>query len=158
MNLATHFIAGFIFAIGLVVGGMTQPSKIIAFLDVSGDWDPSLGFVMVGAIGVHALTYRLIMKRPTPLFAREFYVPRRNDIDARLLVGAALFGVGWGLGGYCPGPALVAAGGGVPDALVFLAATMVGHWLFGRFNRWSQKRGSKSNEQATSPQKAVHSA
>ena len=140
MKLATYFVSGLLFAVGLSLGGMTHPEKIIGFLDVSGHWDPSLAFVLLGAVGVHAITYRLTVRRRTPLLAEKFLVPERRDIDARLVVGAVLFGVGWGVGGYCPGPALVAGGALTVDALVFLAAVVVGHWLFGRYNRWSQQR------------------
>lgn len=144
MRLTSYFIAGLLFAAGLVLGGMTQPQKIIGFLDVAGNWDPSLAFVMLGAIGVHSITYRLTMRRGRPLFADKFLVPKRGDIDASLVVGALLFGAGWGIAGYCPGPALVATGAMVPDALVFLTSTVAGHWLFGRYSRWSQRRSSQT--------------
>lgn len=140
MKLASFFLAGLLFAVGLVVGGMTQPDKIIGFLDVAGDWDPSLAFVMLGAVGVHALTYRLTMRRSSPLFAGEFLIPKRNDIDARLVAGGLIFGAGWGLGGYCPGPALVASGALVQEALVFVGMTVVGHWLFGKYDDWARQR------------------
>ncbi len=151
MLLATYFLAGLIFAVGLVLGGMTQPEKIIAFLDVSGDWDPSLGYVMLGAVGVHSIGYRLTMRRARPLFAEKFLVPTRRDIDASLVVGALLFGVGWGLGGYCPGPALVSAGALIPDAAVFLLSTVVGHWLFGRYSRWREKRAAAEASKRAEP-------
>lgn len=149
MKSASYFFAGLLFAIGLAVGGMTQPQKIIGFLDVTGNWDPSLAFVMIGAIGVHAVTYRLTMRRTAPLFAERFFVPKRSDIDPRLVLGAAIFGMGWGLGGYCPGPALVAAGAVSPDALLFLGATIAGHWLFGKYDRWSEQRASRADSSGT---------
>src|SRR6185295_7370618 len=98
--------------VGLAVSGMTRPSKVVGFLDVFGAWDASLAFVMVGAIGVHAVLQRVIARRGSPLFEDRFHLPTRRDVDARLLAGAAVFGVGWGLGGFCPGPGLVAAASG----------------------------------------------
>jgi len=145
MKLASFFVAGFLFAIGLVVGGMTQPKKIINFLDVGGDWDPSLAFVMLGAVGVHSLTYRLTMRRSSPLFAAKFLVPQRSDIDARLVLGGVIFGAGWGLGGYCPGPALVAGGALVQEALLFIGMTVIGHWVFGRYDAWARQRAVEAS-------------
>lgn len=115
-------LAGVLFGVGLMVAGMTRPAKVLGFLDVTGRWDPSLALVMVGAIGVHAALTRLIRRRERPLQAATFQVPTRRDLDAPLLLGSALFGVGWGLGGYCPGPAVVSLGGGGGSALVFVAA------------------------------------
>ena len=114
------FGAGSLFAVGLAISGMTKPSKVIGFLDAAGAWDPSLGLVMAAALAVSFIAYRLIRRRASPLFDAKFHLPTRKDIDWRLVVGAALFGVGWGLGGFCPGPGLVAAGGGSAGALVFL--------------------------------------
>jgi uncharacterized membrane protein YedE/YeeE len=114
---------------------MTQPAKVTGFLDVAGDWDPSLALVMVGAIAVHAVLYRLILRRPAPLLDASFHVPVRRDVDAPLVVGAAIFGVGWGLGGVCPGPAVVCVASGAPTALVFVLAMFVGmgaHHLIAR--------------------------
>jgi uncharacterized membrane protein YedE/YeeE len=99
-------IVGFLFGAGLAVSGMTQPQKVIGFLDLFGSWDPSLAFVMIGAIGVHMIAFRLIKKRTSPLLADQFRLPQVRGLDFKLLAGAALFGIGWGLGGYCPGPAL----------------------------------------------------
>jgi uncharacterized protein len=104
---------------------MTQPLKVIGFLDVTGRWDPSLALVMVGALLVHGLLYRVIVARPAPLLAPRFHLPRRRDIDRRLVAGAALFGVGWGLGGYCPGPGLASVTTGL-QPLVFVAAMAAG--------------------------------
>ena len=101
---------------------MTKPSKIIGFLDIAGDWDPSLAFVMAGAIAVHFVAYRLIRRRSAPLYDTQFHLPTRRDIDLRLVLGAALFGVGWALGGFCPGPGIVAAGGGSLHAVIFVVA------------------------------------
>lgn len=120
------FGAGALFAVGLAISGMTKPSKVTGFLDVAGAWDASLAFVMVGAIAVHFVAYRMVMRRPSPLFDTKFHVPTRKDVDLRLVAGAALFGVGWGLGGFCPGPAIVSAGGGTIGALVFVAGMTIG--------------------------------
>ncbi|MSQ48315.1 MAG: YeeE/YedE family protein [Deltaproteobacteria bacterium] len=126
MNSAlAAFVAGVIFAMGLAIGGMTKPAKVVGFLDFTGNWDPSLMFVMGGAVMTHAILYRLIRKRPTPLFTEAFSIPTRTDIDARLLGGAALFGVGWGLSGFCPGPAITSLVSGQMSVLIF-AAAMIG--------------------------------
>lgn len=125
-EIAFAALAGLVFALGLGLSGMTQPSKVIGFLDVTGDWDPSLAFVMVGAIAVHLTAYRLLRGRGRPLLAGRFHLPTRSDIDLSLVLGAAIFGVGWGLGGYCPGPALVSAGALQKPALIFLAAMAAG--------------------------------
>lgn len=120
------FVAGLVFALGLGIAGMTLPRKVLGFLDVTGDWDPTLAFVMGGAVAVYALASPLILRRPRPLLAPRFAVPTRRDLDARLVVGAAVFGIGWGLVGFCPGPALVALGAGVPQAAIFSAAMLAG--------------------------------
>jgi uncharacterized membrane protein YedE/YeeE len=122
-NLA--IVSGFLFGVGLVVARMTDPAKVKGFLDLA-DWDPSLVFVMVGAIAVHFVLFRLILRRRTPLFTAAFQIPKRTDLDARLLAGAAIFGVGWGVSGVCPGPGLVDAGSGSVYALVFVIAMTLG--------------------------------
>ena len=126
---ALAFVAGAVFAVGLVLAGMTQPTKVLAFLDVGGAWDPTLAFVMGGAVLAHLAGLRLVAGRGAPLFADAFARPPRTDLDLRLLAGAAIFGVGWGLAGYCPGPALTSLGGGGTDALVFVGAATVGMLL-----------------------------
>jgi uncharacterized protein len=127
--------SGLLFGAGLVVSGMTDPHKVLGFLDLFGAWDPSLMLVMVGAIGVHALAYRLIRRRARPLFARSFALPTRRDIDAKLLLGAAIFGVGWGLGGYCPGPSLVALPSLGLGVAVFVLGLGVGTFVTGKLER-----------------------
>lgn len=127
-------VAGAIFAVGLVLGGMTQPGKVIGFLDVAGSWDPSLALVLGGALLVYAVLSRIFLRRPAPIFEPKFHVPSRRDIDRRLIVGAALFGVGWGLGGYCPGPGLVSLTQGLRP-LVFVAAMAFGMYA----QRWVEK-------------------
>lgn len=124
------FFSGLLFALGLGVSGMTQPQKIIAFLDVTGGWDPSLLLVMASATLVYFLCYRSIIKRRAPLLAEKFSLPTAQHIDARLLTGSALFGIGWGLSGYCPGPALVALASLTPATLVFTGSMLAGMMLF----------------------------
>ena len=124
-NLAA-FGGGLVFALGLGLSGMTDANKVIGFLNLAGDWDPSLAFVMVGAIGVHLALYRLILRRDSPLFTDEFHIPTRRDIDGKLVGGAALFGVGWALGGFCPGPGIVSATSQSTAALTFVLTMLVG--------------------------------
>lgn len=109
-----------------MLSGMTRPEKVIGFLDVGGAWDPSLAFVMVGAIAVHVAAYRWARARKAPLFAGKFGIPGRRDIDAKLLLGAGVFGVGWGMGGYCPGPGIVSLAAGGAGPFVFVAAMLLG--------------------------------
>ncbi|HLV20595.1 MAG TPA: DUF6691 family protein [Polyangiaceae bacterium] len=120
---------GFLFGLGLLVSGMTEPRRVLGFLDVTGDWDATLLFVMAGAVLVHAVLYRLIRRRPSPLFAEAFAVPSRRDIDGKLLAGAALFGAGWGLSGYCPGPALVSLSAGGAGIVSFVVGMVAGIYL-----------------------------
>ena len=129
-SLLVSFLSGLVFALGLGISGMTQPAKVIGFLDFTGNWDPSLAFVMVGAIMVHALLYRLIRRRSSPLFAPTFAIPTRTDIDLRLVGGATLFGIGWGIGGFCPGPALTSLASGHSTVLIFVAAMITGMYLY----------------------------
>lgn len=123
-------IAGLIFGLGLTVSGMVNPAKVLAFLDVLGDWDPSLAFVMGAALAVTAIGYRFAWRRPSPVFADKFQLPGNRAIDTRLAVGSALFGAGWGLVGLCPGPALAAVTFGGPPAWTFLAAMTAGTVMF----------------------------
>ena len=120
------FAAGLTFAIGLGISGMTQPAKVIAFLDVAGAWDPSLAFVMLGAIGVHLVFARRVQSAAAPRFALAFSLPLTAGIDRRLLFGAALFGIGWGIAGFCPGPAVVSVVTLAPTAVAFVAAMLAG--------------------------------
>lgn len=120
------FVGGAMFAVGLVLAGMTRPERVIGFLDLGGAWDPTLAFVMAGAIAMHVLGLRLVLRRAAPIYAPRFELPSRKDLDNRLFVGAAVFGIGWGLAGYCPGPALVSLGAGGETALVFVGAATVG--------------------------------
>lgn len=122
------FVSGLVFAIGLCVSGMVRPSKVIGFLDVAGRWDPSLAFVMVGALAVFAASWRIVKRRRAPLLGGDFPAAPSPRIDAPLVVGAAIFGVGWGLAGYCPGPALVALVAS-PSSLVFVVCMVAGMLL-----------------------------
>lgn len=123
------FLSGAVFAVGLALSGMTDPGKVLAFLDVGGAWDPTLAFVMGGAVGTHALGSFLLRRRGPPSSA-----PKRS-VDAQLIAGAALFGLGWGMSGYCPGPALVTAAYGRAEALELLASMVAGMLLFGAWKR-----------------------
>lgn len=119
-------LAGGMFGAGLVISGMTQPARIVGFLDPLDGWDPSLAFVMAGAVAVYAVAHAVIRRRARPWFDARFDAPARAGIDARLVVGAAVFGIGWGLGGFCPGPSIVAAAGGSASAIVFVLAMLAG--------------------------------
>jgi hypothetical protein len=119
-------VAGLVFGAGLVVSGMTDPKKVLGFLDVFGAWDASLMFVMAGAIAVHAVAHVVARRRSAPLYADRFALPTRRDLDAKLLLGAVLFGLGWGTGGFCPGPSLVALAGANIGVIVFVAAMLAG--------------------------------
>ncbi|MDB5651284.1 MAG: hypothetical protein JWL62_2804 [Hyphomicrobiales bacterium] len=138
-----QFVVGLFFGLGLIVAGMSNPAKVQNFLDFAaigtGGWDASLAFVMAGAVAVTAAGYRLVLRRTKPLFAAGFLLPRASAIDARLMVGAALFGICWGLVGFCPGPALTALGTGSASAMLFVAAMFAGmlaaRWLADRMTR-----------------------
>jgi uncharacterized membrane protein YedE/YeeE len=120
------FLAGLVFGIGLLLGGMTQPSNVIGFLDVTGSWNPLLAFVMGGAVITYFMMFRSTLRRGRPWFDTELHLPTRYDVDGKLVGGAALFGIGWGLAGYCPGPGIVSAATGSTTALVFVATMIVG--------------------------------
>jgi uncharacterized membrane protein YedE/YeeE len=127
-NIISFFV-GLLFALGLAISGMTQPQKIISFLN-PWQWDPSLIFVMFGAVGVHIIAYPLVRKKKTPLLESKWHIPTRKDVTARLIIGSALFGVGWGLGGFCPGPGLTSISTGDLRVLLFVGAMIVGMLLF----------------------------
>lgn len=125
-RLVAAAASGVIFGFGLVLAGMTNPQKIVGFLDVFGTWDPSLALVMAAAVGVTALAFPFVLAREHPRFDVRFYLPDRRDIDAPLVLGSALFGVGWGIAGYCPGPAIASLPGALPAAAWFVAAMVAG--------------------------------
>jgi uncharacterized membrane protein YedE/YeeE len=130
--MATLFalLAGVVFGIGLIVSGMANPQKVLGFLDLAGNWDPSLAFVMAGAIAVGAVAFTFARKRTVSLLGLEMKMPTAVQPDRRLVGGSLLFGVGWGIAGFCPGPALVALGAGEAKAAVFVVAMLVGMGLF----------------------------
>lgn len=140
LSLLVQCAIGLVFGLGLVVAGMSNPAKVLNFLDLgavsSGIWDPSLAFVMGGAIAVTFVGFKLVLMRAQPIFGGAFHLPTAVDVDARIIVGPAMFGIGWGLAGFCPGPALVALTTGGDAALVFVVAMVVGmagaRWLANR--------------------------
>lgn len=124
-RILAALLSGVLFGLGLAISGMTDPAVVLGFLDLFGDFNPALMFVLGGAVGTTLLAFRLVLRRPAPLLEDRFQLPTRKDIDARLVIGAGLFGIGWGLAGYCPGPALVSAGALVDTALVFVPVMLV---------------------------------
>ncbi|MCX7060133.1 MAG: YeeE/YedE family protein [Gammaproteobacteria bacterium] len=122
-------VSGLLFGAGLALGGMTDPGKVVAFLDVTGAWDPSLAFVMGSALLVTFPVFAWVRRSARPLFAERFQLPTRRDLDPQLLLGAALFGIGWGIAGLCPGPAIANLGAGSPEILLFVATMVAGMWL-----------------------------
>ncbi len=126
----TSLICAMIFAIGLCVSGMINPSVVIGFLDVTGPWNPALMFVMIGALAVTTVAFKLILKRSAPTCGSAFHVPTKNQIDKPLVIGAVLFGIGWGLVGICPGPAIASLALLNPKAIVFVVAMLIGSGLY----------------------------
>lgn len=139
MYSAFAFVAGLTFGIGLIVSGMVNPAKVLGFLDLAGRWDPSLALVMVGAIAVGAPAFFAAGRRQATLLDTPMRLPTTRDIDARLVIGSLVFGVGWGLAGFCPGPALVALGAGYGKALVFVVAMVAGMLAFEMIERGRTK-------------------
>ena len=135
----SSLIVGFIFAIGLGMSGMTEPQKVIGFLDIFGAWDPSLMFVMLGGIGVHFITYRLIRRRPSPLLSpsgeSQWHVPAKGEITPALIVGSLVFGIGWGLGGFCPGPAITSLASLEVKPILFVISMIIGMILFRQIDK-----------------------
>ncbi len=130
IDTLSSFIIGLIFGIGLILAGMTDPSKVIGFLDLTGSWDPSLAFVMGGAILVGVLAFRFAHQRTANFLGGAMRLPTSRDIDLRLVGGSLVFGIGWGMAGFCPGPALTALGTGNPKAAIFVAAMIAGMAIF----------------------------
>lgn len=126
LRLALSLIAGLIFGLGLVIGGMADPAKVQNFLDVAGTFDPSLAFVMGGAVAVTFIGYRLAFRERSPLFAERFHLPAAKELDARIIIGPALFGIGWGLSGFCPGPAVTSLPLLAKGTLIFVPAMLAG--------------------------------
>ncbi len=130
LKMLVSLFSGTLFGLGLTVSGMVDPAKVIGFLDVTGDWDPTLAVVMGGALLVAVPALYLILKRPGPVLEDEFDVPTKKELDGSLLGGAALFGVGWGLAGFCPGPAVTALASGLAPVFAFVAAMIAGMALY----------------------------
>lgn len=130
MNVLLSFVFGLIFGLGLIVSGMSNPAKIIGFLDLAGVWDPSLIFVMAGAIAIGIVAFTLAKRRERSLLGAPMQLPTAGDIDRRLVAGSVLFGIGWGLAGICPGPALILLGSGSAKGIVFTLALLAGMALF----------------------------
>ena len=128
--IVSAFVAGLVFGIGLIVSGMTNPAKVQGFLDLAGQWDPSLGLVMAGAIAVGLFAFGAAKKRTTAILGGVMQLPKKSDIDLRFVLGSVVFGAGWGLGGFCPGPVLVSLGTGRSEAVVFVLAMLAGMAIF----------------------------
>ena len=144
MNIFFSLMSGLLFGIGLIVAGMANPSKVLAFLDLTGAWDPSLLLVMGGGIGVGSVAFSLAKKRALSALGLPMQLPTSRQLDARLIGGSVVFGIGWGLAGICPGPALVLLGEGVPQGFLFVAAMLAGMGLFELFERRRPVNVSKS--------------
>ncbi len=135
MQPLVSLVAGVVFGLGLAVAEMTNPLKVLDFLDLAGHWDPSLAFVMGGAVLVTLVAFRFVLRRPGPLAGDRFHLPTLTQLDRKLLGGAALFGIGWGLAGYCPGPALATILSGNSETWLFVPAMLVG----GALQRWQSR-------------------
>jgi len=141
LDTLSSLIVGLIFGIGLILAGMTNPAKVIGFLDITGTWDPSLAFVMGGAILVAIVAFRFAKKRTINFLGGAMRMPTSDMIDKRLVIGSLLFGAGWGMAGFCPGPALTSIGTGNPKAVIFVVAMIVGMAIFELADRfWHQPR------------------
>lgn len=145
MRIVVGFLAGLVFGLGLVVSGMSNPAKVLNFLDIAGDFDPSLAFVLAGAVATAFVGFRLVGTRERPVVATRFELPSVRPVDALLLFGAAVFGIGWGIGGYCPGPAWTGLALLAPGTLVFIAAMLAGVVL----THFARRRASR-------PEPAIH--
>ena len=139
MNTLFSIVAGLVFGFGLLISGMTNPAKVIGFLDLAGQWDPSLALVMAGAIAVGVVAFALVKRRQTTYLGLPMSLPLATHIDRRLVIGSVMFGVGWGLAGICPGPALVLLGAGAAKGLIFVAAMLAGMGLF----EWIERKRAK---------------
>jgi uncharacterized protein len=145
MQALTALLAGLVFGIGLIVSGMFNPAKVLGFLDLAGNWDPSLALVMAGAIAVGAFAFAVAGKRSHTLVGTPMLLPSDRRLDRPLVLGSLLFGIGWGLAGFCPGPALVALGAGYAKAVVFVVAMLAGMLIF----EWAERMGAESAAAAT---------
>ncbi len=145
MKLIATYAIGLLFGLGISISGMANPAKVLNFFDLAGTWDPSLIFVMAGALVTTAIGYRLVFGRATPLFDQSFHLPSARTLDARLIGGSAVFGVGWGLAGFCPGGALPALGTGRSEVFIFTGALIVGIVLA----KWLQSLSALRTQAAT---------
>jgi len=145
MTVFASLLAGLVFGLGLIVSGMADPAKVLGFLDLSGAWDPSLALVMAGAVAVAGLAFAVAKKRRVSFLGAAMRLPSSRDIDRRLVIGSVVFGLGWGVAGFCPGPGLVALGMGEIKALVFVVAMLVG---MGAFELLEQRKQSASLQSA----------
>ena len=152
MTLITSFLSGLVFGIGLIVAGMANPAKVKGFLDLAGPWDPSLALVMAGAIGVGVFAFRAAHSRMETMLGVELKLPRRAPVDRRLVLGSLLFGMGWGIGGFCPGPGIVAVGAGEVKAVVFVVSMIAGMAVFELLEKraTAARAGAEANAAAES--------
>jgi uncharacterized membrane protein YedE/YeeE len=144
MPFLTSLLAGLVFGLGLIISGMANPAKVLGFLDLAGAWDPSLALVMVGANAVGLAAFALARRRTKSFLALKLQLPTSRHIDRRLIVGSLLFGIGWGIAGFCPGPALVALGMAEAKAAVFVLAMLVGMAMF-EWMEWRNKQTARRN-------------
>ncbi|GLR26973.1 DUF6691 family protein [Limnobacter litoralis] len=142
MSRFIEFLVGLIFGVGLILSGMTNPAKVIGFLDLFGQWDPSLAFVMGGAILVGLFAFAIAKKRTTNFLGGAMQLPKSTQIDKRLVIGSLVFGAGWGLAGFCPGPALVSLASGYEMAALFVVAMLLGMLLFERLEKIAKRKKS----------------
>lgn len=131
-NNTVALLCGIIFGAGLTLGQMTDPAKVLSFLDVTGNWDPSLIFVMLGALTVTMISFRKILKKPSPLLTQRFVIASKTALDKPLILGSAIFGIGWGITGYCPGPSVAGLGLGNIEALIMVCSIYAGFWAYGK--------------------------
>ena len=143
MNRISEFAIGLLFGWGLLISGMTDPGKVIGFLDLAGTWDPSLAFVMGGGILVGLIGFTVAKKRTRSFLGSAMHLPTSRDIDRRLVLGSLTFGAGWGLAGFCPGPGIVAMGAGESKAALFVVAMIAGMLVFEVLDRWAQARATR---------------
>lgn len=146
MRLFLTYLIGLVFGLGISISGMMNPAKVLNFFDIAGTWDPSLMFVMGGAVTVTFIGYRIVLGRPSPMLAPKFAVPTNTRLDARLLGGSALFGVGWGIAGFCPGASLPALGTGRLDVFIFTAALIAGIFVARTLIRITETRRTRPAE------------
>jgi len=148
MHALSAFFVGLLFGIGLLLSGMTDPGKVQGFLDLAGAWDPSLALVMGGAIAVGVIAFRLAGQRASPLLGGAMHLPAERGVDQRIVIGGLLFGIGWGLAGFCPGPGIVSMASGESKGLVFVLAMLAGMALFEGFERLSRQGKSPTGATA----------